>query len=241
MRLGLQWWILGGAVVAASALGLMRDSGNNATPLGATESAAAVKQAPAAQAPAAHTPAAQAQKVDSEIPKYQKVTGISGNVNSIGSDTLNNLMTFWAESFKGQYPSVRIQIEGKGSNTAPPAITEGTSQLGPMSRTMKDAEIDAFEKKHSYKPTAIRVAIDGLAVYVNKDNPLDKITMPQLDAIFSKGRKGREGRHHDLGDSWDRPATGPPSPSASTAATPRRAHTTISRSTRSTKVITKIR
>jgi phosphate transport system substrate-binding protein len=190
MRLGLQWWILGGAVVAASALGLMRDSGNNATPLGATESAAAVKQAPAAQAPAAHTPAAQAQKVDSEIPKYQKVTGISGNVNSIGSDTLNNLMTFWAESFKGQYPSVRIQIEGKGSNTAPPAITEGTSQLGPMSRTMKDAEIDAFEKKHSYKPTAIRVAIDGLAVYVNKDNPLDKITMPQLDAIFSKGRKG---------------------------------------------------
>jgi phosphate transport system substrate-binding protein len=59
-----------------------------------------------------------------------------------------------------------------------------------MSRTMKEAEIDAFEKKHGYKPTAVRVAIDALAVYVHKDNPLDKLTLPQVDAIFSKGRQG---------------------------------------------------
>jgi phosphate transport system substrate-binding protein len=150
-----------------------------------TDASAAPESSPA---PAPVT--SQAPRVDPGIPKYTKVTGVAGNLSSIGSDTLNNLMTYWAEDFKKLYPSVRAQVEGKGSNTAPPALTEGTAQLGPMSRTMKEAEIDAFEKKHGYKPTAVRVAIDALAVYVHKDNPLDKLTLPQVDAIFSKGRQG---------------------------------------------------
>jgi phosphate transport system substrate-binding protein len=132
---------------------------------------------------------AQAAKVDPAIKAYAKTSGVSGNLSSVGSDTLNNLMTLWAEGFqKQQYPNVRIQIEGKGSSTAPPALIQGTSQLGPMSREMKSSEIDAFEKKYGYKPTAIRVAVDALAVYVNKDNPLDRLTLPEVDAIFSKGR-----------------------------------------------------
>ena len=113
---------------------------------------------------------------------------MSGNLNSIGSDTLNNVMTLWAESFKKVYPNVRIQIEGKGSSTAPPALISGTAQLGPMSREMKPSEIDDFEKKFGYQPTKISVAIDALAVYVNKDNPLEQLTLQQADAIFSKGR-----------------------------------------------------
>jgi phosphate transport system substrate-binding protein len=129
-------------------------------------------------------------KVDADIPKYQKSSGIAGNLSSVGSDTLNNLMTFWTEGFKHEYPNIKIQVEGKGSNTAPPALTEGTAQLGPMSRTMKDAEMDQFEKKHGYKPTAVKVAVDALAVWVHKDNPIDKLTLPQVDAIFSKSRKG---------------------------------------------------
>ena len=133
--------------------------------------------------------AAQVQ-VDAAIPGYQKTSGISGNLNSIGSDTLNNLMTLWAEGFQKQYPNVRIQIEGKGSTTAPPALIAGTAQLGPMSRAMKAEEIDAFEKKYGYKPTAIRVAVDALAVYVHKDNPLEQLSLPQVDAVFSKTRKG---------------------------------------------------
>lgn len=131
---------------------------------------------------------AQAVKVDASISAYSKTSGVSGNVSSIGSDTLNNLMTLWAEGFQKQYPNVRIQIEGKGSSTAPPALISGTAQLGPMSRAMKSSEIDEFEKKYGYKPTAIRVAVDALAVYVNKDNPLQQLTMQQVDAIFSKGR-----------------------------------------------------
>ena len=102
-------------------------------------------------------------KVDAGIPSYGKTSGVSGNLNSVGSDTLNNLMTLWAEGFKKEYPNVRIQIEGKGSSTAPPALIAGTAQLGPMSRTMKANEIDEFEKKYGYKPTAVRVAVDGSA------------------------------------------------------------------------------
>jgi phosphate transport system substrate-binding protein len=127
--------------------------------------------------------------IDPALPTYTAVSGVSGNLNSMGSDTLNNLMTLWAEGFKKAYPNVNVQIEGKGSSTAPPALIEGTAQLGPMSRLMKAEEIDAFEKKHGYKPTEIRVAIDALAVFVHKDNPLKGVTMKQVDSIFSQTRK----------------------------------------------------
>ncbi|MCI0454702.1 MAG: phosphate ABC transporter substrate-binding protein [Candidatus Dadabacteria bacterium] len=133
--------------------------------------------------------AQQAAKVDPKIPAYTKESGISGNINSIGSDTMNNLMTLWCEGFAKFYPNVRCQIEGKGSSTAPPALISGTAQLGPMSRPMKGEEIDEFEKKFGYKPTGIRTSLDSLAVYVNKDNPIECLTMQQADAIFSKTRK----------------------------------------------------
>jgi phosphate transport system substrate-binding protein len=133
---------------------------------------------------------AQGAKVDAGLPAYQKASSVSGNLNSIGSDTLNNLMTLWAEGFKKEYPSVRIQIEGKGSSTAPPALISGTAQLGPMSRAMKSSELDEFERRFGYKPTQVRVAVDALAVYINKDNPLAQLTLPQVDAIFSSTRRG---------------------------------------------------
>jgi len=139
---------------------------------------------------------AQAVQLDPAIPAYKPTSGVSGNLNSVGSDTMNNLMTFWAENFRKTYPSVRVQTEGKGSSTAPPALISGTAQLGPMSRAMKQTEIDDFEKAFGYKPTRIKAAVDGLAVYVNKDNPIDKLTLPQIDAIFSKTRKG--GREADI-------------------------------------------
>lgn len=128
-------------------------------------------------------------KVDEKLPVYEKTSGVSGNLSSVGSDTLANLMTLWAEEFKRQYPNVNIQIQAAGSSTAPPALTEGTSNIGPMSRLMKDKELEAFEKKHGYKPTAIAVAIDALAVYVHKDNPIEGMTIAQVDGIFSSTRK----------------------------------------------------
>lgn len=132
---------------------------------------------------------AQTIQVDADLPSYEKVSGISGNLNSIGSDTLNNLMTLWAEGFKKVYPNVNVQIEGKGSSTAPPALIEATAQLGPMSRAMKSQETDEFEKKFGYKPTPIRTSLDSLAVFVNKDNPIQGLNIQQVDALFSKNRK----------------------------------------------------
>jgi len=123
------------------------------------------------------------------LPGYQKVAGVSGNLSSVGSDTLANLMTLWAEEFKRTYPNVNIQIQAAGSSTAPPALAEGTSNIGPMSRAMKSKERSMFEKKHGYKPTKIGVAIDALAVYVHKDNPIEGLSIPQVDAIFSSTRK----------------------------------------------------
>jgi len=136
-----------------------------------------------------HTAVAQAVKVDPALPSYQKASGVSGNFTSVGSDTLNNLMTLWAETYKRNYPNVNIQIQGAGSSTAPPALIEGAANFGPMSRMMNAKEIEAFEKKYGYKPTPVPVAIDALAVYVNKDNPIKGLSIPQVDAIFSATRK----------------------------------------------------
>ncbi len=128
-------------------------------------------------------------RLDPELVAYKSVSGVSGNISSVGSDTLNNLMTHWAESFQRFYPNAKVQIEGKGSSTAPPALISGTAQLGPMSREMKGTELDAFEKKYGYKPTPIRTSVDALAVFVNKDNPIKCLSFKQVDGIFSKTRR----------------------------------------------------
>ena len=128
-------------------------------------------------------------QLDPGLMPYKASGGVSGNISSVGSDTLNNLMTFWAESFAKYYPNAKVQIEGKGSSTAPPALIGGTAQLGPMSREMKGSEIDQFEKKYGYKPTGLRTSVDALAVFVNKDNPIKCMSMAQVDAVFSKSRR----------------------------------------------------
>jgi len=135
-------------------------------------------------------PAAFALDMDPALPDYKKAGGVSGELKSVGSDSLNNLMTLWSEGFRRNYPNVKISIEGKGSSTGPPALIEGTAQFGPMSREIKQKEIEAFERKFGYKPSVVRVAVDSLAVFAHKDNPIKCLTLKQLDAIFSKTRKG---------------------------------------------------
>lgn len=140
-------------------------------------------------------------QLDPSLKDYNKASGVSGNLSSVGSDTLANLMTLWTEYFSKVYPNVNIQVQAAGSSTAPPALTEGTSNLGPMSRKMKDKEVQAFEKKYGYKPTAIPVAIDALAVYVHKDNPIKGLSIPEVDAIFSVTRKcGHSSKVDNWGD-----------------------------------------
>ncbi|KMP12146.1 phosphate-binding protein [Candidatus Nitromaritima sp. SCGC AAA799-A02] len=152
-------------------------------------------------------------EVDPKLSTYDKQGGVSGNLSSVGSDTLNNLMTLWSEKFKQFYPNINIQVEGKGSSTAPPSLISATAQLGPMSRAMKQKEEDAFESKFGYKPTPVRVAIDALAVFVNKDNPIKGLNLAQVDALFSKSRRRGHKQVKTWGDlgvtgSWvDRPVS----------------------------------
>ncbi|KZN52000.1 phosphate ABC transporter substrate-binding protein [Pseudoalteromonas luteoviolacea] len=131
----------------------------------------------------------QVSALDKNLQEYNKTSGISGNFSSVGSDTLANMMTFWAEEYKRIYPNVNIQIQAAGSSTAPPALTEATANFGPMSRKMKSKEVEAFEKRYGYKPTEVRVAIDALAVFVHKDNPIKGLRIDQVDSIFSSTRK----------------------------------------------------
>ena len=135
--------------------------------------------------------------LDDALPVYRSVGNLSGKLRSIGSDTLNHEMELWAAGFKAKYPGVKIQIEGKGSATAPPALLAGTAQLGPMSRFMNGEEAETFEKKYGYRATLIGVAVDALAIYVHKDNPIECLTEEQLDRIFSTDRKGSGGRSVD--------------------------------------------
>ncbi|MFN0132323.1 MAG: PstS family phosphate ABC transporter substrate-binding protein [Phycisphaerales bacterium] len=123
--------------------------------------------------------------IDSQLTPYTPTSGVSGSVKSMGSDTMNNLMAHWGEEFKRVYPNVKVEVEGKGSSSAPPALIEGQVQFGPMSRAMKAKEIDDFEKKFGYKPTGLTVAIDTLAVFVHKDCPLSEVTIEQLAKVFS--------------------------------------------------------
>ncbi len=127
--------------------------------------------------------------LDSNLPAYQTTSGISGQIKSVGSDTLSHEMALWAKGFMERYPDVRIEIDAKGSATAPPALLEGASQFAPMSRPMTAGEVNAFETKYGYKPSGFRVAMDALAIYVNKDNPIACLALPQLNQIFSSTRK----------------------------------------------------
>jgi len=131
-----------------------------------------------------------AQNVDPNLPNYESVQGVSGNVVSIGSDTLNNLMTYWSEGFRNFYPNVAVQIQGAGSGTAPPALIEGTAQFGPMSRPMRGSEIEQFESRYGYAPIPLRGAIDAVGVFVHRDNPVTCISLQDVDAIFSSTRAG---------------------------------------------------
>ena len=134
----------------------------------------------------AFSAAATAVELDPQLPSYKTVGSLAGQIKSVGSDTMGELMKQWAEGFKGLYPNVTIDADAKGSSTAPTALVEGASQLGPMSRSMEKKEANAFQSKYGYPPASTPVAVDALAIYVNKDNPIQCLTVQQVDQIFSK-------------------------------------------------------
>ncbi len=132
-----------------------------------------------------------ASEIDPNLPKYEQASGVSGDLRSVGSDTLSNLMTRWGEKFYGYYPQISFEAESKGSSTAPPALIEGIAEMGPMSRRMKGEEEDKFRDEFGYEPTLVRTGIDAIAVFVHKDNPVESLTVEDLKSIYSV--EGAEG------------------------------------------------
>ena len=125
------------------------------------------------------------EETDEQVPRYERKPGVAGKITSVGSDTLANLMTFWSQEFRELYPQVKFQIQASGSSTAPPALTEGTATLGPMSRELKPSERRDFIRAHGYPPLVLRVAMDAIAIFVERRNSLEGLTLQQVDAIFS--------------------------------------------------------
>jgi phosphate transport system substrate-binding protein len=173
----------------------------------------------------AAAPASHAHAADAKLPAYQTVANISGTLKS----TLSNEMSLWAKGFQARYPEVTMEVEGKGSATAPPALLAGLSQFAPMSRPMTAEESDAFEKKYGYKASGFRVAIDALAVYVHKDNPIPCLPKPAAaNRMFSSTSKVAFGGDIRTWGELGLTGLGGRSPSRSTAATPSRAPTNSS-------------
>lgn len=110
---------------------------------------------------------------------------VAGTLGAVGSDTLAGLMLRWGEALTEQHPAVRLQLQATGSASAPTALIAGTTLLGPMSRPMNEDEREAFTQRHGYPPLELEVARDALAVVVHRHNPLESLTLPELDALFS--------------------------------------------------------
>jgi phosphate transport system substrate-binding protein len=128
-------------------------------------------------------------KLDRELPRYRPVEGLSGVLGVAGSDTMLVLQALMAEDFREIYPQVTIEIEGKGSSTAPPALIESSVQIANMSRRIMSREADAFADRFGYEPVRIDVALDTVGVFVHRDNPIQSITMPEIDGVFSQTRR----------------------------------------------------
>lgn len=123
-------------------------------------------------------------KVDPSLPSYAPSVKIEKALTSIGSDSMGDLVDRWAEAY-GKLQPVAIKVEHQGSASAPAALIEGSADIGPMARPMKQTERSGFVARYGFQPTQVRTAIAAVAIYVNKQNPLNEISFDELNAIYS--------------------------------------------------------
>jgi phosphate transport system substrate-binding protein len=109
----------------------------------------------------------------------------AGNITVKGSDTLLILAQKWAEVYMGEHADVKISVTGGGSGTGFAALQNQTTDLCDASRKAKSAEIASCIKAFGARPTEYKVALDGLSVYVNPENPVKELTVAQVGDIFT--------------------------------------------------------
>lgn len=109
----------------------------------------------------------------------------AGDITVKGSDTLVILAQKWAEVYMSKHPEVKIQVTGGGSGVGFAALQNRGTDIADASRQIKPKEKEACIKAFGKLPREYRVAVDGLAVYVNNDNPVKELALPQLKEIFT--------------------------------------------------------
>lgn len=129
---------------------------------------------------------------------------LEGSLTSVGSDTMRELMALWVSEFTLTHSGITFEIQARGSATAAEALIQHRGNLAPMSRMMTSEEVEAFRQSHGYEPTQYRVALDALALFVHKDNPVRGLSMDQVDSIFSEDHRCHRGFFSDSGriDDW---------------------------------------
>ncbi len=132
---------------------------------------------------------AQSIKVDGNLPSYKPTTGVSGQVNVVGSDTLSPIVNLWFSGFQKLHPNVTVKSTAEGSTAGVLALLEGESLVASMSREMSKSEMVAFQGKFGYPPTRLVIGLDALVVFVHSTNPIPSLSLEQLDAIYSTTRK----------------------------------------------------
>lgn len=120
---------------------------------------------------------------------YAPPKALEGELTLVGSDSMEPLVILWFDAFQKFHPQAHLKAISKGSATAPPALAEGRCAVGPMSRAMEAEEEAKVEAALGAKPMRLLVAYDALAIWVNRANPIQRLTLEQLDAIFSATKK----------------------------------------------------
>jgi len=129
-------------------------------------------------------------KVDTNVPTFHPGEALTELVTAVGSDPLAQLCDEWDAGFRKFHPSSRLKFTPSTTPPAVKAFVEGQAALAFLARELTSPEMQAFEAKHGYPPVRIPVCIDATIVFVNRSNPLKKISMAELDGIFGTKRLG---------------------------------------------------
>lgn len=140
--------------------------------------------------PAKTSPSTQAGDVDaSPYPRFLEDPAIKGTLRCVGSSSVGLILNTVRGGFREAQPEIDLVVESSGSSAAPKALAAGTADLAPMSRAMRPAEIEEIEKARGAKVEFVDIAVDAIAICVNRANPITKLTLKDLDRIFGRERR----------------------------------------------------
>ncbi len=132
--------------------------------------------------------------LDPQLPTYRPIDKLEGKITLLGSDTMSQVVATWKDGFKRFYPNVEITITVKGATNAIPAVMAGEANIGMLSYEATAEEIATFTKAKGYAPKLVVPTLERLGVYVHECNPIESLTLAQIDAIFSKTLKRGEAK-----------------------------------------------